>query len=153
MTKIRLNSAIAGNGFTLLEIILSISLIGVLAGLSVPVYNSFQARNDMDNAAGTIAQVLGRAEIIAASGKEDSSWSVKIEPGQLTLFKGVDFFNRDQAFDEILQLPSGISVTGLDEFGFQKFTGSPTVTGTSTITDSSGEARSIGVHPGGMIDH
>ena len=148
-----MNSTANLRGFTLLEVILSISLIGLLAGLSVPVYNSFQAKNDMDNTAGSVAQYLRRAELSAISGKSDSGWGVKIEAEQLTFFRGTDFANRDQNFDEISLFPSTVAVSGSDEFSFQKFFGLPINIGTSTLTNSSGETRSIGVHDGGMIEY
>ncbi|KKT34575.1 MAG: hypothetical protein UW24_C0026G0001, partial [Parcubacteria group bacterium GW2011_GWA2_44_12] len=34
-------------GFTLIEVLLSITAIAIIAGISIPVYQSFQNRNDL----------------------------------------------------------------------------------------------------------
>jgi len=42
-------------GFTLPELLLSVAIIGALAGLSLPVYRSLMMKNDLDIAANTVA--------------------------------------------------------------------------------------------------
>ena len=48
-------------GFTILEVLLSIATITIIAGIIIPVYESFQVRNELDLAAGTIAAGIWQA--------------------------------------------------------------------------------------------
>ena len=51
-------------GFTMIEVMLSLAIIAVLAGISTPIYQSFQVRNDLDIAAVTIAQSIDRKSVV-----------------------------------------------------------------------------------------
>jgi prepilin-type N-terminal cleavage/methylation domain-containing protein len=52
-------------GFTLIEILLSVALIGILAGLSLPVYQAFQVKNDLSVAVDTVVQSMRRAQMLS----------------------------------------------------------------------------------------
>lgn len=143
----------SNNGFTLLEVLLSIALIGTMLGLSLPAYLSFQASNSLDIAASNVVQSLRSAEIKAISTEQDSVWGVKIENNQITIFKGVDFTNRDQSFDEKIQFPAGIqkSSQGIDEIIFKKVTGYPQNIGIITLESTNGQKRNISINEAGTI--
>jgi len=60
-------------GFTLLEVLLSISILVVIAGLSAPVYLGFQTRNDLDVATTSVANALRRAQVLSESSEGDDT--------------------------------------------------------------------------------
>jgi len=88
-----------GNGFTLLEVMLSMTILALLAGLSLPVYESFMRRNDLDLTTQQLASSLRRAQTFARAGNHDSAWSVEVQPTVVTLFRGTNFSARDQTYD------------------------------------------------------
>lgn len=133
--------------------LLSIALITVIAGMSVPIYQSFQVRNDLDIAAVTTAQTLRRAEALAQAVDGDISWGVNIQSGSVTLFKGTSYAARDTAFDEVFDVPTSITPSGLSEIVFTKFTGLPASTGTITLTSNINETRSITINAKGMVSY
>lgn len=139
--------------FTLLEVMLSLAAIAVIAGISLPVYQSFQVRNDMDIAATTIAQSCRRAAVLAQASDGDTSWGVRIQSGSITLFKGANYAARDATFDEFFSMPTSITPSGLSEIVFAKFTGMPTATGTTTLTSSINENRTISINAKGMVSY
>jgi len=139
--------------FTLLEVMLSLAAIAVIAGISLPVYQSFQVRNDMDIAATTIAQSCRRAAVLAQASDGDTSWGVRIQSGSITLFKGASYVTRDATFDEFFSMPTSITPSGLSEIVFAKFTGMPTATGTTTLTSSINENRTISINAKGMVSY
>ena len=150
--KDRCNLEMQG-GFTFIEILLVVALIGITAGISIPVYQSFQTRNDLDISSITIAQTLRRAQLLSQAVDGDISWGVKVAVGNITLFKGENFFARDTEFDEVFSMPTSISVLGLEEIVFEKFTGEPQNTGTTTLTSVNNETRSINISSKGTVSY
>lgn len=74
---------------------LSIAIITMLFGLSTPIYQSFQVRNDLDIAATTIVQSLRRAQVLSQAVDGETNWGVNVKSGSITIFKGVSYDARD----------------------------------------------------------
>ncbi|HAZ17127.1 MAG: hypothetical protein UV70_C0005G0016 [Parcubacteria group bacterium GW2011_GWA2_43_13] len=140
-------------GFTLIEIILSIATIGIIAGISMPLYGSFQVRNDLDIAVSSIAQSSRRAQALSQAVDGDTSWGVNIQSGSMTVFKGASYAVRDSSFDEIVDVPTSISPSGMSEVIFTKLTGLPQTTGTFTLTSNANETRTITINAKGMVSY
>ena len=140
-------------GFTLLEVLLSIGLITVLAGLSLPVYQALQNRNDLDITAVTVAQTLRRAQLLSQAMDGDTSWGISIQTGSITLFRGTSYAARDTSFDEVFDVPTSITQSGVGEVVFAKFTGMPQTTGTITLTSSTNEVRNLILNAKGTITY
>lgn len=140
-------------GFTLIELLLSIAVITLIAGMSAPVYQSFQVRNDLDIATVATAQNLRRAETLATAVDGDTSWGIKVQSGSITLFKGTSYAARDVAFDESFDLPESLTPSGVSEVVFAKFTGLPQTTGTITYTSNANETRNITINAKGMVSY
>lgn len=140
-------------GFTLLEILLSIALIAILAGFSIPVYQSFQVKNDLDVATNIVAQSLRRAQSLSRSQDGDISWGVKIQTGSITLFKGTNYATRDSAFDELFNMPQTITPSGLGEIVFTKFSGDPQSTGNIVLNSTINETKNITINSKGMVNY
>ena len=140
-------------GFTLLEVLLSVSVIGIIAGIAIPVYQSFQTRNDLDIAAAAIAQSLRRAQVLAEAVDGDISWGVFVASGALTLFQGTSYAARNSSFDEVFEVPTSITPSGVAEVVFAKFTGLPQTTGTVTLTSTNNETREITINAKGMVSY
>jgi prepilin-type N-terminal cleavage/methylation domain-containing protein len=141
------------SGFTLLEVLLSIALIAVMAGVTIPVYISSQVRNDLDIATVEIVQTLRRGQILAQAVDGDTSWGMRVASGSITLFKGASYAARDSAFDEIFEVPTNIAPSGITEVVFSKFTGLPQTAGTITLTSSTNETRNIVINQKGMVSY
>lgn len=140
-------------GFTLLEMLLSIAAIAVIAGISVPVYQSFQVRNDLDVAAVTIVQTSRRAQALAQAVDGDTSWGIRMQSGSIVMFKGASYAGRDAAFDEIFQVPTSIVPSGVSEIVFTKFSGHPQTTGSITLSSNTNETRNIAINAKGAISY
>lgn len=136
-----------------MEILLSIAVIAIIAGISVPIYQSFHVRNDLDIATVEMAQTLRRAQILSEAVDGDTSWGLKIQSGSLTLFKGVSYAARDTAFDELFDVPTSITSSGVSEIVFTKFSGLPQTTGTITLTSNVNETRTITINAKGMVSY
>jgi len=140
-------------GFTLIEILLSIAAITIIAGISIPIYQLFQVRNDLDIATVEIVQSVRRAQILSQAVDGDTSWGIKIQSGSIIVFKGVSYAARDATFDELFDVPTSMTPSGVSEIVFTKFTGLPQTTGTITLTSNANETRTITINAKGMVSY
>jgi prepilin-type N-terminal cleavage/methylation domain-containing protein len=140
-------------GFTLIELLLSITIIGILSGLSLPVYESFARRNDLDITTQSAVNAIRRGESYARAVQGDSTWGVKFDSTGVTLFKGTTYASRDTAYDETIDVPGSVTVSGLSEVLFTKLTAAPSTTGTVTFTSSTNDVRTVTLNAKGMVDY
>ena len=140
-------------GFTLLEVLLSVATISVIAGIGIPIYQSLQVRNDLDIAAITIAQNFRRAQTLSQAMDGDTTWGVRMQSGNITLFQGASYAGRNVNFDEVFDVPISIAPSGVQEVVFTKFSGEPQITGTVTLTTNTNETRNITINEKGMVSY
>ncbi len=140
-------------GFTIIEVLMSIAVIVILAGIGAPIFQSFQVRNDLDIASVSLVQTLRRAQLLSQAVDGDTTWGAYLQTGSITLFQGASYAARSTGFDEVFDFPSNITVSGLQEVVFSEFYGMPQSTGTFTLTSINNEVRNIAVNSKGMIDY
>lgn len=141
------------SGFTLLEVLLSIATMAIIVGISLPLAQSFQVRNDLHIAVNTFVQTLRRAQILAQAVDGDMSWGVKVQSGGVTLFKGVSYAARDTSVDEIFDVPTSIVPSGLTEIVFTKWSGLPETSGTATFTTTTNETKNVTINQKGILTY
>jgi prepilin-type N-terminal cleavage/methylation domain-containing protein len=129
------------SGFTLIEIILVLGVVGVVAGVSVPIYRDYQIKSDLNLATEQVAQGIERARLLAQSGTEDDAWGFFVPAG--VLYKGASYEHRDPAFDEVYPMPSTIRITGLFEVNYSAVDGRPSETGLIRLSTLNNYDRSI----------
>ena len=139
------------NGFTLIEILLSVALIGAIAGIGIPIYQTLQVRNDLDLALHIWADSLARAQILARAVEGDTSWGAKAETGRIVMFKGASYVGRDVLFDEISDISPNIILTGRTEIVFSKLSGLPQASGPATFSSINGDSRTATVNAKGVV--
>lgn len=140
-------------GFTLLETLLCVSMIGILAAIILPFSLSMMTRNDLDVAVDMITQDIHRAQTLARSGMNDSQWGVSVQQEAITLFNGVSFAARTTQFDETFSLSGTLQPSGVTEITFAKLTGKPNQTGSLTLTSAHNETRTITINAFGIAGY
>ena len=140
-------------GFTLIELLLSVTMISIIAGVSLPVYVSFQTRNELATTTSAVAEMLRRAQNYARTGMNDSQWGVAMTAASATLFKGSSYAARDTSFDEVLPFAGSLSASGLGEVVFTKLTGAPSTTGTLTLTSTTNDTRALTLNTKGVVTY
>lgn len=138
-------------GFTLMEILLVVALMGVLAGASMPVYRFFQQKNDLDIAAMAVAQTLRKAKVYAEGSNSDSAWGAKILSGNIVMFKGNTYASRDTAFDESFEISPAVAFSGQSETVFSGVPSVPNASGTLVLSSAQNSAKVITISSKGMI--
>ena len=140
-------------GFTLLELLLALAAIAILTVITIPVYQSFQVKNDLDIGAQTVAESSRRAQALSQAVAGDSSWGVRVQNGSIVLFKGGSYGARETAYDEPFDLPTSLAVSGKQEFVYGKLSGNPLTVGTTTLTASTGQVKNIFINSKGMVEY
>lgn len=145
----------AAAGFTLIELLLTIGMMSVLAGFSIPIALQWQQLNDVDIAAVTIAQSLRRAQLLAQAMSSDANWGVRVDDATdaIVLFQGEDFAGRDVDYDETFDLSQAITPSGAVEIVFDKLTGAPQATGAVVLTTASGQVHNIVINEIGTVSY
>jgi prepilin-type N-terminal cleavage/methylation domain-containing protein len=139
-------------GFTLVEVLMVISLFAVVAYFSVPVVRSFQANNDSRIGVNSVAQALRRAQLLSQAVAGDSSWGVSIQVGRVVVFKGTDYATgRDAAFDEELEISPSLTPSGVSEVIFTKLSGTPETTGDIILTTAYGSSEAVNLNGKGTV--
>lgn len=139
-------------GFTLVELMLSLAILGVLAGLSLPAYLSYVNRNELGLNTENLASMLRRAQTYSRGMNGDSAWGVAVRPGSVTLFKGTAYVSRDTTYDESISLSSNTSISGLSEIYFSKLSALPNTSGSFNLS-SSNEIRTVSINAKGMVSY
>jgi len=140
-------------GFTLVELLVSVTIIILITGMTLPIYESFVRRNDLDLIAQSLALTIRRAETYARAVNYDSQWGVEIQSSGVTLFQGTSFAGRNTAYDETVTMPPSVSPSGLSEVQFAKFSAAPNTTGTVTLTSSANDTRTITINAKGTVSY
>ncbi len=140
-------------GFTMAEVALSLSILAIIFGMTMPLYRIFNVRNDMDIAVTTLVQDFRRAQTLSQITDGDSSWGVHVATGSILIYKGQSYVARDQTFDEITEISSSIIISGLHDVYFSKQAGLPQSVGTTTFTSITNETRNVTINQKGMVDY
>lgn len=145
-------SNVSQRGFTLLELLLFVAIISLLAGLSLPVYRTLLSKNDLDIAATVTASSLKRAQVLSQSVDGDITWGVKVQSGNIIVFKGTSYVARDASYDENFDLVTSIAPSGTTEYVFSKLSGLPQAIGT-VILITENDTRTVTINEKGMVDY
>lgn len=140
-------------GFSIVELIVVIGIVGVLASTVTIFTRSFQRQNDLKVSVVTVAQALhvARAEAIAVDG--DGAWGVSVQNGQAVVFKGKTYASRSASFDQFYSFPSSVTSTGTTEFDFSKFSATTTAATSTLVIASPAATTTIVVNAQGIVNY
>lgn len=138
--------------FTLMEILLSMGLVAMMMGISVPILQSFQYKNEVDTAVSLAARALRTAQINSQASFQDAQWGARFAASSITVFKGATYAGRDTVFDQQYPIDSNIAVSGVTEIVFTKMKGETTNVGTITLSQP-GSARNITINAKGRLTY
>lgn len=139
----------ARKGFTAVEMLLTLGVVAITAGMSVPLYRTYQLRSDLDTAVEQARHALERAQVLARAGQNDSMWGYAAS--EAILFQGEAFGIREPSADELYILPATVRVSGLSEVVFQRVTGEPLTSGEMIYESTGGERYIITIVPDGSL--
>lgn len=140
------------SGFTVLEVLLSVALIGIIGAIGAPIYQRVQTISAMENTLSAFREALRRAQLASQAVDGDATWGVKVGTGTITLFQGASYTTRNASSDELTDYPLTITVGSTTEFVFSKLIGNPLAVGTTTFTSASAGIKTIFVNARGTLE-
>lgn len=140
-------------GFTLIESILVVAVFSLLVFITAPVYQSFQNNTELINVKRQSEELLNKARSYSISGKNDSSWGLKINEDNFILFQGDDYQNRNQDVDFNIDFSTAVIRHGINEIVFNKISGTTTATGTITFQSLNNRHKSLFINQNGLLDN
>ncbi len=138
--------------FTLLEVLLTVSILVLSAGVMSPIYFSAKNKEDLSSSVDMVVASLRRAQTLSIGGQHDTSWGVKILNGNIIIFSGNDFLSRNSALDEKILTNKNIIISGSNEFVFDKITGSTSDFG-NVILSLKSNSNTISVNKRGIVSY
>ncbi len=136
-----------------MEVLLSMAMIIIIVGTTIPIYQSFQSRSDLDVAVVTVAQSLRRAQSLAQSSSGDSAWGVYVQTANVTIFKGTNYSGHDATYDEVADMPNSVNPSTSTQIIFNKFSGMPVATGTITLISNVSSTRILTINSKGTVNY
>jgi len=136
-------------GFSLVEILVIMGVLGIVIAASVPAFIFFRRQSDLGNNAEKILNVLKLAQSRTLASEKTSApedpgrygvyFDNSASPNSYVFFKGVDFASRDMAFDKTYTLPQELEIYNIDLLGgsnevvFERLTGFTPQEGTVSL--------------------
>jgi prepilin-type N-terminal cleavage/methylation domain-containing protein len=139
-------------GFSIIELIVVIFIVGIIASASAPLYRNVQQNKKLNNTNQIVLQSLRRAQILAQSSEGDSAWGTQVSGGNVTIFKGSSFASRSISYDEITAIPVDVIISGATEFIFAKQSGYP-ITPSSLSLTLDNQTKTIIINAKGNISN
>lgn len=144
--------SIRQQGFTLVEVIITLAIVVIVAGVSFPLYSHWQDIDALDSSRFAILQDVRSAQASAIAGENQSSFGVFFSSTEYTIYQGDAYTSREPAEDIVRYLKDDLILSGLSEVAFEKETGTPSTTGTLVITNTkTNNTESITVNDVGLI--
>ncbi|MFZ3032134.1 MAG: hypothetical protein WA082_03795 [Candidatus Moraniibacteriota bacterium] len=122
------------SGSTYIEVILMVALTMMIGIMAAPFYGNFFFGQESDIATEELHDSLNKARFFSMVGKGNDQWGVTVAGGQIVLFKGSSYDNRDIASDETYTLHALVTISGMGEVVFERRTGIPSTEPTITIS-------------------
>lgn len=144
------------NGFTLIELILVVSIIAIIAAGSIPFLASFNQRSQGDAVAREVVSALRFAQQKAVASENDSQFGVYFDDpsNEFIIFRGASY-GVNPAEDRVFSYEDSVTISqgfAGDEVNFEKVTGNTSDAGTINIITSTGVSYPVTISSLGKIE-
>lgn len=106
------------SGFTMIELIIVITIFVITAGITLPFVGNFQQIETIEMLRQDLVQTLRMAQNRAMTRQNDIKWGVRFEPDSYTLFAGPSFEERIEGMDYKHILKGGFVLSGTETIIF-----------------------------------
>jgi len=141
-------------GFSLIELLISVAIIVILAGTSIGGFYYFKRSSNVNIDTQKIVNSIRKTQGKSKAMREDSAWGIDISVDKLIIFKGLDFANRAQSFDESIPIKGLTNVSGKTRLFFSKLNGLPDANSIGVLTISDNDiSKNIQINEEGIVSY
>lgn len=143
-------------GFTLIEFLISIAVIGVIIAITVPSLISFRKNQAIQNSTNAVVSLLEEARAKTLASYNNTFYSVKFDSDKATMFTG-GTYSSASADNKVLlyEVPVVLQTVSLNGSGssvsFDRIKGTTSQYGTIILQIPSSSSRTITVSAGGIV--
>ena len=137
--------------FTILEMLVVFGIFAVIFAVTLPFTIETYRHHILSSETKNIVSVLRRAQGYSLTNSLESSFGVSLQGTQSVIFRGVNYANRIQSYDEIYPISGTVTVTGPSEIIFEQVSGRPNTSATITLV-SEAKTQTVTVNAQGVID-
>jgi len=149
--KYKGRSSFSRCGFSLTEVIVVLAIFAIFAVISDSIYSNVVSSNSLEIAANSVVTAMRKAQSNSSHVNNDSSWGVYIATTSVTIFRGTSYAARTIGSEQTLNFPAKTSASGLNEIVFAKLTSLPSISGTTTIINTTSSTKNIFINEKGTI--
>jgi len=143
-------------GFTLVEILIVLSVLGIIAAIVMFSFSSVSSSGALDRSVSDVISALSQARSETLSSKDNSSYGVRFEQSEVIIFKESYSPGNSENVTISLSGPTLISNVSLGGGGsevlFERFTGNAATGGTVTLTNNAGSTKVITIYETGLFE-
>jgi len=142
-------------GFSLIELLITIGLTVSISVISIPLYGNLQASTKLDESLVQAVDFLRAAREQSRAGLRSANHGVYFDPGEhkIILYQGASYAIRDDAYDQVLSLESGVAIVTTDllenDINFAQSDGDPSDVGQIEF-DFDGKKRILEINEYGI---
>ncbi|MFA6496781.1 MAG: hypothetical protein WCV50_06785 [Patescibacteria group bacterium] len=140
-------------GFTFVEVLLIIGILGATIGLAIPFYQSFQVASQLDNYSEEVAQSLRQAQLKAMASEQNSDYGLHFEAGQFSLFRGSAYSAADK-YNLIIELPGTLRLDygANQDIIFHRVSGQTGGVFSVRLITNNGKSKIININEFGVVN-
>lgn len=121
------------NGFSVIELLVSIGILGLLLGVSITSFVSFTRKDSVLATATAIAESLRDARARTLASVAGSQYGVKVDADRFTFFQGSTFSSSTPNNNTFI-FSSGVRASStMSTFVFERVTGNSSASGTIDV--------------------
>jgi len=142
-------------GVTLIELLISVAIIILMAGVAVPIYGNLQISSKMEERSDILVQMLKLAQQKSKSRVNSQSHGIKIFSNSVNLFQGSAYTTRLAVSDWIVPFEEPLTLsTNLvdDEIVFSMGVGEPSQTGEIYLSHPNADTKIISINELGLFE-
>ncbi len=146
------------NGFTILELLLVISIMSILSAIVLTTYVDFRRHESLSKDTETVVQVLNQARNQTISSRNQSVYGVHIASSTITIFTG-GTYDQNSPTNQVINLNPIDTIVNLSLNGggvdvvFRRITGETGNYGTVTIASTGlTNTRTVTIYETGVVE-
>jgi len=151
---------IKNKGFTLIEIIIVISIMAFLVSAGIVSYRSFEKSTELEKTAHNIMSVLKLAQSKTTASEDASQYGVHFESDKYILFKG-NIYQSEAEDNKTYNIPNRLEIHDIDlseessDVIFQRILGNTEQNGAISlrIISEPDKTKTIIIQPYGLIEN